>query len=463
MPVNRLSSSLSVKTIILLSCTLLFGLWLMMMTYVWINIQILESNHQIQDELHEVSLTTHVILKTLDEALLTNGTIPSLNRINEESKKLNSILNTIKNTHGDNNFIVSNVNKILDVKTKLDQKIILLNDESNEISINNPNVMLVAGGISATIESMLNKTKELKKHVDNKVLLAKKDIKASIIIAIIITVIISLLIFLFLYKGITKPFSVLLHETEKLELEKAIAEKANQAKTDFLSRMSHELRTPLNAIIGFGQLLEIKKNDLNENQLANIKEILKAGYHLLNLINEVLDLAKIESGKMDLSIEKVDIDELLNDCIPLITLQAQARQLGFKDHVSNKGYTVLGDFNRLKQVLLNILSNAIQYNSEHGCISLDSEIIDQQRLRISVSDCGEGLTEEEIANLFTPFERLNTINNVHGAGIGLVISKHLMEIMKGSIGVKSTPNRGSTFWLEVQLAPSQDKKSSQES
>ena len=113
--------------------------------------------------------------------------------------------------------------------------------------------------------------------------------------------------------------------------------------------------------------------------------------------------------------------------------------------------------------MLNILSNAIQYNSEHGCISLDSEIIDQQRLRISVSDCGEGLTEEEIANLFTPFERLNTINNVHGAGIGLVISKHLMEIMKGSIGVKSTPNRGSTFWLEVQLAPSQDKKSSQES
>jgi len=451
MPFNKLSSSLSVKSIILLSFTLLFGLWLMMMIYTWINVQILESNHHIQDELHDVSLTTHRILKTLDEALLTNGTIPPLNRIDEESKKLNTTLNKIKNTHSDNVLIVSSINKILKEKIKLDQKIKLLNDESNEISINNPNIMLVAGGISATIESILKKTNTLEEYVDNKVLLAKKDIKASIILAIIITVIISLLIFLFLYKGITKPFSILLRETEKLEIEKAIAEKANIAKSEFLSRMSHELRTPLHAILGFAQVLELKKNDLNEEQLSHTNEILTAGNNLLSLINEVLDLAKIESGKMELSLEEVDVDELLKDCIPLINFQATKRHMEFSDHVSNTGYTVLGDYIRLKQVLLNIISNAIKFNNDNSCITLDSEVIDKQRLRISVTYSGESLTDEQIANLFTPFEKLNSVVNIEGVGIGLVISKYLIELMNGSIGVKSTPNDGSTFWLEIEL------------
>lgn len=458
MPINKLPSSLSVKAIILLSCTLLIGLWLIMMTYTWINIQILESNHQIEDELHDATLTTHVILKTLDEALLTNGTIPSLNRIDEESKKLNTALNNIKNTHSDNILIVTSINKILKEKIKLDQKITLLNNESNEISINNPNIMLVAGSISAIIESMLNKTSLLKEHVNNKVLLAKKDIKASIILNIIISVIISFLIFLFLYKGITKPFSVLLLEAEKLEIEKAIAEKANIAKSEFLSRMSHELRTPLHAIIGFAQVLELKKNELNEEQLSHTNEIYTAGNHLLSLINEVLDLAKIESGKIELSLEEVDVDELLKDCIPLINFQATKRHLEFLDHVSNTGYTVQGDYVRLKQVLLNIISNAIKFNSDNGCITLDSEIINKQRLRISVTYSGESLTDEQIANLFTPFERLNTVINIEGVGIGLVISKYLIELMKGSIGVKSTPNAGSTFWLEVKLVQPQNKK-----
>lgn len=451
MLLTKLSGSLSVKAIILLSCTLLFGLWLMMMAYAWINVQILESNHQIQNELNDVSLTTHVILKTLDETLLTNGTIPSLNRINEESKKLNITLNTLKHTHSDNALIVISINKILKEKIKLDQKIIIFNNESNEISITNPDIMIVAGSISAIIESMLNKTNKLKEYVNNKVLLAKKDIKASIILAIIITVIISFLIFLFLYKGVTKPFSVLLKETERLETKKAIAEKANQAKSEFLSRMSHELRTPLHAILGFGEILDLKKDELNENQQVHINEILKAGNYLLSLINEVLDLAKIESGKMKLSMEEVDVGDLLTDCIPLITFQAKKRQLDLVDRVSNKGHIVQGDFTRLKQILLNILSNAVKYNNTHGSITIDSEIIDKQRLRISVTDCGEGLTDEEIANLFIPFERLNTVNTVQGIGIGLVISKHLMELMKGNIGVHSTPDSGSTFWLEIEL------------
>jgi len=202
----------------------------MMIAYTWINIQILESNHQIEDQLHDATLTTHIILKTLDEALLTNGTIPSLERINIESKKLDTTLNNIKNTNSDNIFIVSTLNEILKEKIKLDKKFILFNNESNEISINNPDIMVVAGSISATIESILNKTNKLKQYVNNKVVLANNDIQSSIILAIIITVIISVLIFLFLYKGITRPFSILLQETEKLETEKAIAEKANQAK-----------------------------------------------------------------------------------------------------------------------------------------------------------------------------------------------------------------------------------------
>ena len=452
MPINKLSRSLSVKAIILLSCTLLIGLWLIMMTYIWINIQILESNHQIEDELHDATLTTHVILKTLDEALLTNGTIPSLNRINKESKKLSIALNKIKNSHSENILLFTSLDKILKEKTKLDQKIILLNDEENEISINNPNIMLVAGSISAIIESMLNKISVLKVHVNNKVLLAKKDIKTSIILNIIITVIISFLIFLFLYKGITKPFSVLLIEAEKLETEKAIAEKANQTKSEFLSRMSHELRTPLNAIIGFGQLLGLQKNELNETQQCHINEILNAGRDLLSLVNEVLDLAKIESGKMEISMEKVHVHDLLQDCILLITDQPKECNQELIDQVSNKGYTVQADFIRLKQVLLNLLSIAIEHNGDHSCITLDSEIIDKQRLRISVTDNGEGLTDEEITNLFTPFERLNTVNNVQGAGIGLVISKYLMELMNGTIGVTSTPSSGNTFWLEIELA-----------
>ena len=135
----------------------------------------------------------------------------------------------------------------------------------------------------------------------------------------------------------------------------------------------------------------------------------------------------------------------------------RSRHLELLDHVSNTGYTVKGDYIRLKQVLLNIISNAIKFNSDNGRITLDSEIIDKQRLRISVTYNGESLTDEQIANLFTPFEKLNTVSNIEGVGIGLVISKYLIELMNGSIGVKSTPNDGSTFWLEIELVQAQKK------
>jgi len=211
------------------------------------------------------------------------------------------------------------------------------------------------------------------------------------------------------------------------------------------------LRTPMNAILGFGQLLEMEAKGFNETQRDNIKEILAAAHHLLSLINDVLDLAKIESGKLEISMEEVHIDDLLQQCICLITTQAEVRQLKLIDHISCRGYIVKADHTRLKQVLVNLLSNAVKYNQKKGSITLDCDVISEQRLCIRVTDTGDGLTEKEMTKLFTSFDRLSAKNSIEGTGIGLVITKQLVELMGGSIGVESVPGKGTTFWVEVAL------------
>jgi len=229
------------------------------------------------------------------------------------------------------------------------------------------------------------------------------------------------------------------------------AERANRAKSEFLSNMSHELRTPLNAILGFGQLLKLQVDTLSDEQQDSVSEIIQAGNHLLYLINEVLDLAKIESGQLKVSIEKVDVDDILQQCLSLIENHADERNISLVNSLNYKGYNVQADSSRLKQILLNLLSNAVKYNSESGCIIIDSETIDSQRLRISITDSGDGLSEDEIAQLFSSFVRLDATQHVEGTGIGLVITKHLIELMDGEIGVQSTKGKGCTFWIELPL------------
>lgn len=239
--------------------------------------------------------------------------------------------------------------------------------------------------------------------------------------------------------------------TKEFEAAKNTAEKASMAKTDFLSRMSHELRTPMNAILGFGQILALKSSGLNEQQHKHTTEILNAGNHLLTLINDILDLATIESGNMNASMQAVPLDKILKQCTSLIKHQAKKRQLTVTDKTINNKHLVYADPLLLKQVLINLLSNAVKYNNKHGKILIDSEVINNEHLRISISDTGPGLSEGDIGKLFSSFERLNASSRIEGTGIGLVITKHLTEAMGGIIGVDSILGEGARFWVELSL------------
>lgn len=241
--------------------------------------------------------------------------------------------------------------------------------------------------------------------------------------------------------------------TEELKNTLLIAEQANNAKSEFLSRMSHELRTPLNAILGFSQILEINANkDGNNLQERNAKEIIDAGNHLLYLINEILDIAKIEAGTLEIVIEEVSVENVLNESTLLIKSQIERKNIELSDTISSSVHSVKADFNRLKQVLLNLLSNAVKYNYENGKITITSQKSGNDYVRICITNTGQGLTNTEISKLFVPFERLNYSTNVEGTGIGLVISKNLIEAMNGTIGVESKPGVSTTFWIDLPLS-----------
>jgi PAS domain S-box-containing protein len=238
----------------------------------------------------------------------------------------------------------------------------------------------------------------------------------------------------------------------ELESAKVLAERANLAKSDFLSSMSHELRTPLNAILGFAQLLESGTPAPTPTQQRNLEQILKGGWYLLELINEILDLALIESGRATLSHEPVSLVEVMHECRAMVERQAQKRGIGMSFPHFALPYFVSADLTRVKQVMINLLFNAIKYNTLQGSVDVEYDLRPDNLIRISVRDTGPGLAPEQLAQLFQPFNRLGKEAGAEeGTGIGLVVTKRLVEQMGGTIGVNSTVGVGSEFWLELSL------------
>ena len=247
---------------------------------------------------------------------------------------------------------------------------------------------------------------------------------------------------------ITRDISESVALEHAVDIARSEAERHDHAKSEFMSRMSHELRTPLNSVIGFSQLLQMESDD--PDVLRMLGHINNSGQHLLNLINEILDISRIESGRVIVTLRAVPLDDLVRDCVGIITVQANER--GIELEVGEiTDALVRADQQRLRQVLLNLLSNAIKYNRPQGRVIVSTEVTEEM-VRISVSDTGLGISPEMVERLFIPFDRLNIeATGIEGTGLGLALSKNLTEAMGGALSFDSTPGRGSVFTIQLPI------------